>query len=108
MRRQLGAIFPALARQKEGQSIEGPGRPDPVQRCLPLPPTYAVAQSMGCLKGKRASASAGQFGGKARNCTGEHFWARGYGVSRVGCELEQSRAYIRDQEDEDPDGGGTF
>ena len=35
-----------------------------------------------------------------------HFWARGYAVSTVGFELEQVRAYIRDQED--ADGAGRF
>jgi putative transposase len=62
----------------------------------------------GCLQGKRAMASARQLGGKERNCTGEHCWARGYAVSTVGFELEQVRAYIRNQDDEDPDEGGKF
>ena len=39
--------------------------------------------------------------GKERNFTGEHFWARGYAVSTVGFELEQVRAYIREQETAD-------
>ena len=67
-----------------------------------------LAQVIGFLKGKSAIAIVRQFGGKERNFTGEHFWARGYAVSTVGFELEQIRAYIRKQEDEDPDGGGTF
>jgi putative transposase len=108
IRRQLGAIFHALARQKECQIIEGHVMPDHVHMCLTIPPKYAVAQVIGFLKGKSAIAIARQFGGKERNFTGEHFWARGYAVSTVGFELEQVRAYIRAQEDEDPDGGGTF
>ena len=64
-----------------------------------------MAQVIGFLKGKRAIPIARQFGGKERNFTGEHFWARGYAVSTVGFELEQIRAYIRKQDDEDPDGG---
>lgn len=54
------------------------------------------------IKGK--SAIARQFGGRDRNFTGEHFWARGYAVSTVGFELEQVRAYIRDQEAADDQG----
>ena len=107
-RRQLGAIFPALARQKECQIIEGHVMPDQVHMCLTLPPKYAVAQVIGFLKGKSAIAIARQFGGKERNFTGEHFWARGYAVSTVGFELEQIRAYIRKQDDEDPNSGGSF
>jgi putative transposase len=53
-------------------------------------------------------AIARQFGGKERNFTGEHFWARGYAVSTGGVELEQIRASIRKQDDEDPDAGGKF
>ena len=108
IRRQLGAIFHALARQKECQIIEGHVLPDPVHRCIAIPPKVAVAQVIGFLKGKSAIAMARQFGGKERNFTGEHFWARGYAVSTVGFELEQIRAYIRKQEDEDPDEGGKF
>jgi putative transposase len=53
---------------------------------------------VGFLKGKSAIAIAREFGGKQRNFTGEHFWARGYAVSTVGFELEQVRAYIKNQE----------
>lgn len=108
IRRQLGAIFHALARQKECQILEGHVMPDHVHMCLAIPPKYAVAQVIGFLKGKSAIAIARQFGGKERNFTGEHFWARGYAVSTVGFELEQIRAYIRKQDDEDPDSGGSF
>ena len=108
MRRQLGAIFHALARQKECQIMEGHGMPDHVHRCSAIPPKVAVAQGIGFVKGKSAIAIARQFGGKERTFTGEHFWARGYAGSRVGFELEQVRAYIRKQEDEDPDDGGKF
>jgi putative transposase len=108
IRRQLGAIFHALARQKECQIIEGHVMPDHVQMCIAIPPKVAVAQVIGFLKGKSAIAIARQFGGKERNFTGEHFWARGYAVSTVGFELEQVRAYIRKQDDEDPDEGGKF
>ena len=75
---------------------------------IAIPPKVAVAQVIGCLQGKSAIAIARQFGGKERNFTGEHFWARGYVVSTVGFELKQIRLYIRKQEDADPDGGGTF
>ena len=108
IRRQLGAIFHALARQKECPIIEGHVMPDHVHMCIAIPPKVAVAQVIGFLKGKSAIAIARQFGGQERNFTGEHFWARGYAVSTVGFELEQIRAYIRKQEDEDPDDGGKF
>jgi len=108
IRRQLGAIFHALARQKECQIAEGHLLPDHVHICIAIPPKHAVAQVIGFLKGKSAIAIARQFGGKERNFTGEQFWARGYAVSTVGFELAQVRAYIRAQEDDDPDGTGSF
>src|SRR5262245_26841607 len=93
IRRQLGAIFHALARQKECQILEGHVMPDHIHMCIAIPPKYAVAQVIGFLKGKSAIAIARQFGGKERNFTGEHFWARGYAVSTVGFKVEQIRAY---------------
>ncbi len=108
IRRQLGALFPALARQTEVQIIEGHVMPAHVHMCIAIPPKHAVAHVIGFLKGKSAIAIARQFGGQERNFTGEHFWARGYAVSTVGFELEQVRAYIREQEEADTDGAGTF
>lgn len=39
--------------------------------------------------------------GKDRNFTGQHFWARGYFVSTVGCDEIMITEYIRAQETED-------
>jgi len=108
IRRHLGVIFHALARQKECQIIESHVMPDHVHMCIAIPPKVAGAQVIEFLKGKSAIAIARQFGGQERNFTGEHFWARGYAVSTVGFELEQIRAHIRQQDDEDPDEGGKF
>ena len=103
MRQKLGAIFHELARQKECQIIEGHVMPDHVHMCILIPPKFAVASVIGFLKGKSAIAIA-RLQGKERNYTGEHFWARGYAVSTVGFELEQVRAYIREQEQADEQG----
>jgi putative transposase len=77
---------------------------DHVHMCIKIPPKYAVASVIGFLKGKSALAIVRQFGGKVRNLTGEHFWARGYAVSTVGFELEAVKRYIREQEQVDQDG----
>src|SRR5438132_9838589 len=42
-RRQLGAIFHALARQKECQIIEGHLMADHVHMCIAIPPKHPVA-----------------------------------------------------------------
>ena len=67
-------------------------------------PQHPVTSVMGFLKGKSAIAVARRCA-KERNCTGEHFWARGYAVSTVGFELEQVRPYLREQEEADGSGG---
>jgi len=101
IRRQLGPIFHELARQKECRMIEGHVMPDPIHMCIEVPPKYAVASVIGCIKGKSAIAIARQFGGRDRNYSGEPFWARGDAVSTVGFELEQIKAYIRYQDGND-------
>ncbi|OGE98064.1 MAG: transposase [Candidatus Doudnabacteria bacterium RIFCSPLOWO2_01_FULL_48_57] len=98
IRRDLGQIFHALAKQKECRILEGHVMPDHVHMCLEIPPKHPVSSIIGFLKGKSAIAIARQFSGKERNFTGEHFWARGYAVSTVGFELAQIKKYIREQE----------
>jgi putative transposase len=104
LRRQLGAVFHALAKQKECQIVEGHWMPDHVPMCIAIPPNPPVASVIGFLKGKSAIAIA-RMCGKARNFSGEYFWARGYAVSIVGFELEQVRTYIREQEAADGNSG---
>ena len=71
-RRQLGAIFHALARQKECQIIEGHLMPDHVHMCIAIPPKHPVASVIGFLKGKSAIAIA-RLCGKERNFYGRAF-----------------------------------
>ena len=104
IRASLGGILHELARQKECRIVEGPLLADHVHMCIEIPPKHAVASIIGFLKGKSAVAIARQFGGKLKNFTGEHCWARGYAVSTVGYELEKVTRYIREQEAEDQAG----
>ena len=90
-----------LARHKESEVVEGHLRPDHVHMCLSIPPKYAVANVVGYMKGKSAITIARRFAGRARNFTGEVFWARGYFVSTVGLDEEMVRACIRNQQVED-------
>ena len=104
IRKFLGPIFHELARQKECRIVEGHLMPDHVHMCIEIPPKYSVASVIGFLKGKSAIAIARQFKGKARNFSGEAFWARGYAVSTVGFEIEAVKRYIRDQDMADKSG----
>ena len=104
VRKYIGPVFHELARQKECRIVEGHLMPDHVHMCIEIPPKYAVASMIGFIKGKSSIAIARQFGGKMKNFTGEHFWARRYAVSTVGFELESVQKYIREQEQTDQEG----
>ena len=41
------------------------------------------------------------YGERKKNFVGQHFWARGFYVSRVGRDEEAVRKYIREQEEAD-------
>ena len=98
IRARLREIFHSLAAQKDCRIIQGYLMPDHVHMLIEIPPKHKVSEVVGFLKGKSAIAIAREFGGKERNFTGEHFWARGYAVSTVGLEEEVVRKYIADQE----------
>ena len=101
LRRHLGEVFRQLAQQRESQILEGHMVVDHVHMLISIPPKYAVAQVIGYIKGKSAIHIARTFGGRRRNFTGQHFWARGYFVSTVGRDEKVIREYIQRQEKED-------
>ena len=101
IRKDLVEVFRELARRKESEILEGSLRPDHVHVYLSIPPKYAVCNVVGFIKGKSAIHIARTYGGRARNFTGENFWARGYFASTVGRDERVIREYIRKQEVED-------
>ena len=101
LRKNLGEVFRELARHKESEVVEGHLMRDDVHMCLSIPPKIAVANVVGYIKGNSAITIARRFMGRARNFTGEVFWARGYFVSTVGLDEDMVRAYIRHQDNED-------
>ncbi|MCF8089984.1 MAG: IS200/IS605 family transposase [Desulfotignum sp.] len=101
LRQYLGEIIRELATQKECRILEGHLMHDHVHMLISVPPKFAVAQIIGYIKGKSAIAIARKFGGRKKNFTGQHFWARGYHVFTVGRDEETIRQYIRKHEDED-------
>ena len=73
----LGPTFRDLAMQKERQVIEGHLLPDHIHMLISIPRKYAVAQVVGCLKGKSAIHIARTYMDRKKNFTGQDFWARG-------------------------------
>jgi putative transposase len=101
IRKHLGQVLHELAVQKECRIVEGHLMPDHVHMCISIPPKHSVSYVVGYIKGKSAISIARRFMGKAKNFTGENFWARGYFVSTAGLDEEMVRAYIRNQEKAD-------
>ena len=101
LRRHLGEVFHKLAAQKESKILEGHMMPDHVHMMMSIPPKYAVSQVVGFIKGRSAIHLARVYAERKRNFVGQHFWARGYFVSTVGCDEEVIRQYIPNQEKED-------
>ena len=101
LRQHLGEVFRQLAQRKQSRIIEGHLVANHVHMLISIPPKYAVAQVIGYIKGKSAIHIARTVGGRRRNFTGEHFWARGYFVSTVGRDEKMIKDYIRRQEAED-------
>ena len=101
LRQHLGEVFRRLAQQKESRILEGHLIVDHVHMLISIPPKYAVSQVIGYIKGKSAIHIARSVGGRRRNFTGQHFWARGYFASTVGRDEKAIREYIRRQEAED-------
>ena len=101
LRRHLGEVFRNLAQQKESKIEEGHLCVDHVHMLISIPPKYAVSQVVGFIKGKSAIHLARVYGGRQRNFTGQHFWARGFFVSTVGRDEKVIREYIRNQDEED-------
>ncbi len=101
IRKHLGEILRELAVQKERQIVEGHLMSDHVHICISIPPKHSVSYVIGYIKGKSAISIARRFAGKAKNFTGENFWARGYFVTTIGLDEEMVRAYVRNQDEED-------
>jgi len=97
MRRQIGRIIRDLCRQKKIELLEGHAMADHIHMVLSIPPKYSVANTIGFLKGKRASRIHRELM-KERRMTGLHFWANGYCVSTIGLNEETIRRYVREQD----------
>ena len=98
MRRGVGRIVRELCQRHGVELVEGHALSDHVHVLLGIPPKVSVANTVGFLKGKSAIRIHREYLGRPRNCTGYHFWARGYCVSTVGVAEEVIRDYIRKQE----------
>lgn len=101
IRKDLGRELRKLAECRECKILEGHMMMDHIHMLIAIPPKYSVAQVVGYIKGKSAVYVARKYGDRQKYFIGQHFWAKGYFVSTVGCNEEVIRKYIQDQEEED-------
>jgi putative transposase len=101
IRKELGAVFHRLAKQKGCWIEEGHIKPDHVHMLLNVPPKLEVSSIVGYIKGKSAIHVARHIMRRERNYAGQRLWARGYFVDTVGRDTEMIRKYIAEQEKED-------
>ena len=101
LRRSIGRIIRELCQQQGVELVEGHALPDHVPLYRSIPPKYSVANPVGWLQGTSAIRMHRECLGRERNCTGLHFWVRGYCVSTVGLDEQVIREYIRNQEQEE-------
>ena len=66
IRKELGPVLRELAQHKECEILEGKMMIDHIHMLIAIPPTYAVSQVIGYLKGKSAIHIARNYGGDGR------------------------------------------
>ena len=98
MREKIGGILRQLCRQKGIELLEGHAMPDHIHMLLSVPPKYAIAFSIGYLKGKSAVRIHRELLRTQGTLFGRAFWSRGYCVSAVGLDEAMIKQYIQDQE----------
>jgi len=70
---------------------------------LRIPPKYAVAYTLGYLKGKSAVRIHRELMRTRGTLFGRSFWSRGYCVSTVGLDEAMIRHYIQEQDKHERD-----
>ena len=102
-RGQIGEILRQLCRQKDIELLEGHAMPDHIHLLLSVPPKYAIAFTVGYLKGKSAVRVHRELLRTQGTLFGRAFWSRSYCVSTVGLDEAMIKQYIQDQEKDERD-----
>ena len=105
--KSLRAIIRQLCEWKQVEILAGNIQIDHIHLVISFPPKYSVAEVIGFLKGKSAIKLFDRHLDLKKRYWGRHFWAKGYCVSTVGLNEEQSKKYViwqmnRDKNTEQP------
>ena len=88
-------IIKELCEWKKIKILEGNVQKDHIHPVLLFPPKYSISEVVGFLKGRSAIKIFDKYVGMKKRYRERHFWAKGYCVSTVGLDEEQTRQYMK-------------
>lgn len=98
---EIGKILRKLCEQKGVEIIQAEACPDHIHMLVSIPPSMAVADFVGYLKGESSLMIFDRFANVKYKYGNRHFWCRGYYVDTVGRNKKAIEEYIRNQLQED-------
>lgn len=101
LKAEIGKILRKLCEQKGVEIIQAEACPDHIHMLVSIPPSMAVADFVGYLKGKSSLMIFDRFANLKYKYGNRHFWCRGYYVDTVGRNKKAIEEYIRNQLQED-------
>ena len=101
LKTEIGKILRKLCEQKGVEIIQAEACPDHIHMLVSIPPSMAVADFVGYLKGKSSLMIFDRFANLKYKYGNRHFWCRGYYVDTVGRNKKTIEEYIRNQLQED-------
>jgi len=88
-------IIKQLCEWKKVEILEGNVQADHIHLVLSFPPKYSISEVVGFLKGKSAIKMFDMHSELKKRYWGRHFLVKGYCVSTIGLDEEQTRKYVR-------------
>ena len=104
---RLRDLVREVCRTQDIEILEGAVSKDHVHVLLSCPPNLSPSKIMQYIKGKTSRKLMMEFKHIQKQYWGRHLWARGYFVASSGNVTDEAiMAYIRGQDDTEPDDGG--
>ena len=101
LKAEIGKILRKLCEQKGVEIIQAEACTDHIHMLVQIPPSIAVSDFVGYLKGKSSLMIFDRFANLKYKYGNRHFWCRGYYVDTVGRNKKAIEEYIRKQLQED-------
>lgn len=101
LKREIGKILRQLCARKNVTILEAEACPDHIHMLVEIPPSIAVADFVGFLKGKSSLMIFERHANLKYRYGNRHFWCRGYYVDTVGKNEKKITEYIQNQLTED-------